>query len=77
MNANVKEVHGFKIGAMLVDGDRSVVEMNLEVTTVNGYRIRLEEVEMQAWKNERIIHERYSYDPSSIQDNAKKINTVH
>lgn len=77
MNANVKEVHDFKIGAVLVDGDRSVIEMHLELTTVDGYRIRLEEVGMQTWRNERIIHERYFYDPSSIQGNAKEINEVH
>lgn len=77
MNANVKEVHEFKIGAVLVDGDRSVIEMHLELTTVDGYRIRLEEVGMQTWKNERIIHERYFYDPSSIQGNAKAINEIH
>lgn len=77
MNANVKEVHEFKIVAVLVDGDRSVIEMHLEVTTVDGYRIRLEEVGMQTWKNERIIHERYFYDPSSIKGNAKEINEVH
>lgn len=77
MNANVKEVHEFKIGAVLVDGDRSVIEMHLELTTVDGYRIRLEEVGMQTWKNERIIHERYFYDPSSIQGNAKEINEIH
>jgi hypothetical protein len=77
MNANVKEVHDFKIGAVLVDGDRSVIEMHLELTTIDGYRIRLEEIGMQTWKNERIIHERYFYDPSSIQGNAKEINEMH
>ena len=77
MNANVKEVHDFKIGVVLVDGDRSVIEIHLEVTTLDGYRIRLEEVGMQTWRNERIIHERYFYDPSSIQGNAKEINEVH
>lgn len=34
MNANVKEVHDFKIGAVLVDGDRSVIELHLELTTL-------------------------------------------
>jgi hypothetical protein len=77
MNANVKEVHDFKIGAVLVDGDRSMIEMHLELTTVDGYRIRLEEVGMQTWKNDRIIHERYFYDPSSIQGDAKDINEMH
>jgi hypothetical protein len=77
MNANIKEVHDFQIVSVLVDGDRSAIEMHLEVTTVDGYRIRLEEVGIQTWKNERIIHERYFYDPSSIQGNAKEINEVH
>jgi hypothetical protein len=77
MNVNVKEVHDFKIGSVLVDGDHSVIEMPLEVTTVDGYRIRLEEIGMQTWKNDRIIHERYFYDPSSIQGNAKEINKIH
>jgi hypothetical protein len=77
MNANVKEVHDFKIGAVLVDGNQSVIEMHLEVTTVDGYRIRLEELGMQTWKNGRIIQERYFYDASSIQGNAKAINEVH
>lgn len=77
MNANVKELHDFKIGAVLVDGDRSAIEMQLEITTVDGYRIRIEELGLQTWRNGRIIHERYFYDPSNIQGNAKEINQVH
>jgi hypothetical protein len=78
MNANVKELHDFQIGAVLVDGDRSVIEMQLEITIVDGYRIiRIEELGLQTWRNGRIIHERYFYDPSNIQGNAKEINEVH
>ncbi len=77
MNANVKELHDFQIGAVLVDGDRSVIEMQLEITTVDGYRIRIEELGLQTWRNGRIIHERYFYDPSNIKGNAKEINQVH
>jgi hypothetical protein len=77
MNANVKEIHDFQIGAVLVDRNRSVIEMHLELTTHDGYRIRLEEVGMQTWENGLIIHERYFYDPSSIQGLAKEINELH
>lgn len=77
MNANVKEIHDFQIGSVLVDGDKSVVEMHLEATTKDGYRIRIEELGMQTWKNGRIIHERYFYDPSSFQGLAKEINQMH
>jgi hypothetical protein len=31
MNANVKEVHEVKIGAVLVDGDRSAIETHADV----------------------------------------------
>lgn len=77
MNANVKEVHDFAIGAVLVDGDRSVIEMRIEATTVDGYRLHIEELGMQTWRDGRIVHERFFYDPSSMQGNAKEINAMH
>ena len=77
MNANVKEIHNFHIGSVLVDGDKSVVEMHIEATTQDGYRIHIEELGMQTWKNGKIIHERYFYDQSSFQGLAKEINQIH
>lgn len=85
MNANVKEIHEVKIGAVLVDNTgeanpldgRSVIELHLELTTVDGYRIRIEELGLQTWRNGLIVHERYFYDPVNIQGNAKTINEVN
>ncbi len=77
MNANVQEIHNFKIGAVLVDGDRSMVEMHIDATTKDGYRLHLEEVGLQTWKDGRIIHERYFYDPSSFEGKAKEYNQMH
>ncbi len=85
MNANVQEVHEFKTGAVLVDGfsethpldGYSMIEMHLEITTTDGYRIRIEELGLQTWKEGRIFQERYFYDPSNIQGKAKEINEVH
>jgi hypothetical protein len=77
MNANVKEIHSFKIGAVLIDGDRSMVEMHLDATTQDGYRLHLEEVGLQTWKDGKIIHERYFYDPSSFEGKAKTYNQMH
>lgn len=85
MNANVQELHEFKIGVVLVDGftdshpldGHSVVEMHLEITTVDGYRIRIEELGLQTWKDGRIVQERYFYDPVNIQGKTKEINEVH
>lgn len=77
MNANVKEVHEVKISTVLVDGDRSVIETHIDLTTLDGYRIRIEELGLQTWKDGRIIHERFFYDPSNIKGNAKEINELH
>jgi hypothetical protein len=77
MNANVKEIHDFKIGAVLVDGDRSMVEMNLDATTKDGHHLKIEEVGLQTWKDGKIIHERYFYDPASFDSKAKEYNQIH
>jgi hypothetical protein len=77
MNANVKEIHDFKIGAVLVDGDRSMVEMNLDATTKDGHHLKIEEVGLQTWKDGKIIHERYFYDPASFDGKAKEYNQIH
>ncbi len=77
MNANLKEIHDFKIGAVLVDGDRSMVEMHLDATTEDGYHIHIEEVGLQTWKDGRIIHERYFYDPASFEGKAKEYNQMY
>lgn len=85
MNANIKEVHEVKVGAVLVDGfseehpldGHSVIELHLEITTQDDYRIRIEELGLQTWKDGLIVHERYFYDPVNIQGKAKEINEVH
>lgn len=85
MNANLKEVHEFKIGAVLVDGftdaqpldGRSVIEAHIDLSTQDGYRIRIEELAMQTWKDGLIIQERFFYDPGNIQGEAKEINAIH
>jgi hypothetical protein len=77
MNANIKEVHDFKIVTVLVDGDRSMVEMHIEATTLDGYHFRLEEVGLQTWKDGKIISERYFYDPANFEGKAKEYNQIH
>ncbi len=85
MNDNLKEVHEFKIGAVLVDGfseahpldGRSVIEAHIDLSTQDGYRIRIEELAIQTWKDGQIIHERFFYDPGNIQGKSKEINAIH
>jgi hypothetical protein len=84
MNANIKEVHDFKIGAVLVDGDylryafrRSMVEMHIDATTIDGFRLKIEEVGVQTWQDGKIIAERYFYDPVHFEGKAKEYNQIH
>ncbi len=49
----------------------------IDLSTQDGYRIRIEELAMQTWKDGLIIHERFFYDPGNIQGEAKEINAIH
>lgn len=76
INTNVKEVREFSVGAVLVDGDRSVIEMTIDVITQDGYHIHIEELSMQTWKNGYIVQERFFYDPINIQGLTKELNEM-
>jgi ketosteroid isomerase-like protein len=53
-----------KAVSFLVDGDRVAIHYHFEMTTVAGDRLRMEEVAYQLWRDERIVSERYFYDPA-------------
>ncbi len=59
MTATVHEVKAVNI---LHDGDRVAIEWHAEWTMTNGMRVRVEEVALQLWQGDRIIHERFFYD---------------
>jgi ketosteroid isomerase-like protein len=53
-----------KAVSYLVDGDRVAINYVFEMTTVNGDRLRMDEVAYQLWRGEQIVSERYFYDPA-------------
>lgn len=55
---------------------RSVIELHLDLTTVDGYRIRIEELRLQTWRDRRIVYKRYFYEPVNIKVNAKVISEL-
>ena len=55
-------IHDFKAVSVLVDGNRAAIEWHAEWTMPDGARVRVEEVALQTWKGDRIIHERFFYD---------------
>lgn len=59
----VKEVHGGGVGAITSDEDNGITtaESWMEVTFQDGNRIKMEEVAVQKWEGDKIIHERFYY----------------
>lgn len=64
--AMTAQIHEVKAVSILVDGDRSAIEWHAEWSTVAGDRIRVEEMALQLWNGDRIIHERFFYDAGKL-----------
>lgn len=61
-----RETHEFNIKTVTIDGDHVAIEMHADWTFVNGKRVRIEQVAMQTWQDDKIIFERFFYDPAPI-----------
>ena len=59
----VKEMHGGGTTAITANEETGVtmVESWTEITTQDGNRFKMEEVGVQQWKGDKIIHERFFY----------------
>lgn len=53
-----------KAASFLVDGDRVAINYVFEMTTANGDRLRMDEIAYQLWRGDKIVHERYFFDPA-------------
>ena len=49
-----------------VDGDRAAINWLFEYTGADGRRYRMDEVALQRWRGDRIVHERFYYDSASL-----------
>ena len=60
---SVKQVHGSGVNTITSDEKNgiTVVESWMDVTTKDGKRNKMEEVAVQKWKGDQIIHERFYY----------------
>lgn len=66
----VKEMHGGGVGAITSDETNGIttVESWTEVTMQDGTRTKMEEVAVQKWEGDKIIHERFYYNPNFSQE---------
>jgi ketosteroid isomerase-like protein len=51
---------------VLVDGDRVVINWDLEYTSTDGKRWHYDELALQRWENGQIVEERFVYDSASV-----------
>lgn len=56
--------HG--VSAVLIDGDRVVINWVFEMTGQDGSVRRLDELALQTWRGDRIVEEQFYYDPGQM-----------
>jgi hypothetical protein len=54
---NVQEFHGAQVGRVLVDNENAAVEWTFDLTFKGGNRVKMQQVAVQTWKDEKIIRE--------------------
>jgi hypothetical protein len=67
-------VHEISVPRVLIDGDHVVIEWHAEWTLENGVRVRIEELALQCWEGDRVVFERFFYDPAPMLEAGFSIN---
>jgi GNAT superfamily N-acetyltransferase len=65
--ARMKSVRSRCVRPVLASGDTVVVRWIFEFETLDGGRIRMEELAWQRWEGERIAEEQFFYDPKQLE----------
>lgn len=60
---NVETFHGMEIKAMSEDTEKGkvFVELVMDITFKDGNRVSMEQVAVQKWERDQIVHERFYY----------------
>jgi ketosteroid isomerase-like protein len=64
--ARMKSVKSTCVRPVFVNGDLVVIRWIFEFETNEGGHIRMEELAYQRWKGDRIVEERFFYDPKQL-----------
>ena len=63
--SSVAQVHESRAVDIVVDGNNVVIHWRLEYTTTDGQRVRTDQLALQKWRGDQIVHERFVYDPTA------------
>ena len=67
MLASFKSVRTLPVETFFVDGDRSVIRWVFEFTGHDGRSFRQDELAYQKWAGDKIVEERFYYDPAQAR----------
>ena len=65
--ARQKEIATRPVDFYAIDGDRVVIHWIFDFTTREGRKFSLDEISMQRWENDKIVEERFYYDPAQFR----------
>jgi hypothetical protein len=63
--ASVTKVNEMRADSVIVDGDRAVINWHQDLT-IGDQRLRFNQLSVQLWKDGKIVHERFVYDPGTL-----------
>jgi hypothetical protein len=61
-----REVKAVRIGPSLIEGDNVASRWRFSFTNAEGVTRTLEEIAWQTWRGDRLIEERFFYDPRQL-----------
>ena len=67
MLAAHKEARTLPGSTFVLDGDIAVIRWTFVFTRKDGTSFRMEELALQRWRGDRIVEERFFYDPAQLQ----------
>ena len=62
-----KEARTLPGSSFVLDGDRVVIHWTFVFTRRDGASFRMEELAYQRWRGDRIVEERFYYDPAQLK----------
>lgn len=60
------KVHRIELHGGAVSGDVSYSEWTFDLTLANGFHLVLTEVTARRWRDGKVVHERFYYDPKAF-----------
>ena len=65
--ARMRSVGTQCVRPVFVNGERVVIRWIFEMETSEGVRSRLEELAYQRWENDKVVEEKFFYDPGQLK----------